>query len=1279
MKHNSIRNFIVQILQNTMYLKTTCACIGTILLLAACQNELQHGSDGMPPLYPAPKSIVMNTEEGFVINPVTGDTIQPILNSMGVPVVTGVPVPFTGRIIDPESVKKPEEMPAGELLTVSTGQNAYQIKEPLPSYPVDKSAQNTFTPGLDSSSSVLINSTGDTVTTGVAMAISGRSVPCSHPRPVQAMPLQMKDNSSINIKYLDVEQGMNSSHILSIMEDNHGNLWFGTGAGGASMYNGVSFTHFTENEGLSNNIVWSALEDSRGNLWFGTYGGGVCMYDGKCFIHYTEREGLSDNRIRTILEDSRGDLWFGTFNGGVIRYTNDTATHFSEKEGLCSNKVRSILEDSHGNLWFGTYGGGACMFDGKVFTYYTENEGLSNNYVLTLTEDSQGRIWFGTEGGGANMYDGEAFMHLTEKEGLSSNYVNAIFEDSRGNLWFGTEYGGVNMYDGKSLTYITEDEGLSNNNINTIFEDSKGNLWFGTEYGGVSMYKDGFFKHFTGLQSSGDQRIRSILEDHNGNLWMGMWNGGVVRYNGRTIAHFAENKGINNYHVLSIIEDSRGDLWFGTEHGGAVRYNGKTFMPITDKEGLSNNIVRSILEDSKGNLWFGTYRGGVVRYDGTTFTHFTEKEGLSNNYVVAILEDSRGNLWFGTYGGGVSLYNGKTITHFTEKEGLSSNVVWSLMEDSKGNIWFGTYGGGAMRYNGETITYYTEKEGLSNNIVQSVLEDHHSNIWISTEKGLSLLVSDPYGPNSRYHNPAIHTYGMQDGLKAMDFILNTALLDSKNRIWWGNSKSLIMLNMNDFKIPALPAEIRLCRIEINEKYIDYRQSNENDRKEMEFSGVAQFYNYPLDLELPFKNNNLTFHFSAIDWSAQEKVRYSYKMEGLKGNWSNPTPEPKAVYRSLPFGTYTFKVRAIGEAQIWSAPFMYTFTINPPWWLSWWMRIAYFLTALLIIYGFVRLRTVKIKERQKELESEVARAISLVSEQKEEIETQRDEVVKTNKALEDQKRELELTLNNLKMTQSQLIQSEKMASVGVLTAGIAHELNNPINFISGNVNPLSRDLEELFSLIEKYEETIKKHNLADSFRETDDLKKKMDYNFLIKEIVSLLEGIGEGAKRSGQIVKGLRSFSRLDEEKIQFYNIHEGIDSTLTLLHNKIKNKITVRKIYGDFEGLECYPGKLNQVFMNIITNSIQAMGDKGELIIQTISSGIGVKIIIKDNGKGMTPEVKKHIFEPFFTTKEVGKGTGLGLSISYGIIEQHKGNIDVISAPGKGTEFIISLPHKQTE
>jgi signal transduction histidine kinase len=314
--------------------------------------------------------------------------------------------------------------------------------------------------------------------------------------------------------------------------------------------------------------------------------------------------------------------------------------------------------------------------------------------------------------------------------------------------------------------------------------------------------------------------------------------------------------------------------------------------------------------------------------------------------------------------------------------------------------------------------------------------------------------------------------------------------------------------------------------------------------------------------------------------------------------------------------------------------------------------------------------IKLEEHQKELHE----VNTLLEDQKEALLKQKAEILSAKEESENQKQQLQFTLENLKLTQNQLVQSERMASVGQLTAGIAHELNNPINFISGNVNPLSRDVDEVFRILNKYDAIIQEKSLEKVFSDIESLKEKLDYKYLIKEIKDLLKGIREGAHRSGEIVKGLRSFSRLDEEEFTLANIHDGIDSTLILLYNKIKNRITVHKEYGDIPNIECLPSKLNQVFMNILTNSIQAIENNGEIFIKTVSSKIVIKIIIKDSGVGMSPEVKEHIFEPFYTTKEVGKGIGLGLSISYGIIEQHNGNIDVISEPGKGTEFIISLP-----
>lgn len=281
------------------------------------------------------------------------------------------------------------------------------------------------------------------------------------------------------------------------------------------------------------------------------------------------------------------------------------------------------------------------------------------------------------------------------------------------------------------------------------------------------------------------------------------------------------------------------------------------------------------------------------------------------------------------------------------------------------------------------------------------------------------------------------------------------------------------------------------------------------------------------------------------------------------------------------------------------------------------------------------------------------------------------------ALQANNTELQRTMQRLQQTQSQLVQSEKMASLGQLTAGIAHEINNPINFMASNVGPLKRDLVDLFAVLAQYEQLVHEHKLQTTFAGVDKLKQQLDYAFLVEEIDKLLEGIEEGARRTTEIVRGLRNFSRLNEEGQKLASINQGLDATLLMLKPQLKNRVEVIRDYQNFPDVFCYPGKLNQAFLNILSNASQAIKGEGKIFIKTSFDGEIVTISIKDTGEGMSAEVKQRIFEPFFTTKDVGEGTGLGLSITYGIIEDHDGNIEVYSEPGKGTEFVITLPARR--
>ncbi|NEO59501.1 MAG: HAMP domain-containing protein, partial [Moorea sp. SIO4G2] len=270
-------------------------------------------------------------------------------------------------------------------------------------------------------------------------------------------------------------------------------------------------------------------------------------------------------------------------------------------------------------------------------------------------------------------------------------------------------------------------------------------------------------------------------------------------------------------------------------------------------------------------------------------------------------------------------------------------------------------------------------------------------------------------------------------------------------------------------------------------------------------------------------------------------------------------------------------------------------------------------------------------------------------------------------------------HELQQTEIQLIQNEKMSSLGTMVAGIAHEMNNPINFIYGNLFFASDYIEDLLSLVELYQQYYPNPD-----PEIQNQLEEIDLEFLAQDLPKIIASMKGGAERIREIVLSMRNFSRLDEAKIKPVNIHEGIDNTLVLLSNRLKPGIEVIKQYGDLPLVDCYPAQLNQVFMSILENALDAIEHKSvescpspvfTIRIQTeLVDQNWVVIRIADNGPGIAAAIKDRIFDPFFTTKDPGKGTGLGLAISYQIITHHRGKIEVASEPGQGAEFVISLP-----
>ncbi len=318
---------------------------------------------------------------------------------------------------------------------------------------------------------------------------------------------------------------------------------------------------------------------------------------------------------------------------------------------------------------------------------------------------------------------------------------------------------------------------------------------------------------------------------------------------------------------------------------------------------------------------------------------------------------------------------------------------------------------------------------------------------------------------------------------------------------------------------------------------------------------------------------------------------------------------------------------------------------------------------------------KINVLRREKENSQAAALRMSQENERII---RDQNIMLERKVDERTHALQESNAHLKRTQTQLVNAEKMASLGQLTAGIAHEINNPINFITSNIQPLRRNISEILEVMEGYR-SLDAQQAAIQLKALKEREQQLGISESIEELDDIIGSISEGSSRTAEIVRGLRNFSRLDEDDLKETDIHEGLRNTLTLLAPQIREVVSIQQELGALPMIECFPGKVNQVLMNILTNSIQATqandtGRDPSITILTEVVDDHVAIEVRDNGMGMSEEVKAHMFDPFFTTKAVGEGTGLGLAIVYGIIEDHHGHITVESEVGQGTSIRILLP-----
>ncbi|MGN6801625.1 MAG: ATP-binding protein, partial [Ginsengibacter sp.] len=593
-----------------------------------------------------------------------------------------------------------------------------------------------------------------------------------------------------------------------------------------------------------------------------------------------------------------------------------------------------------------------------------------------------------------------------------------------------------------------------------------------------------------------------------------------------------------------------------------------------------------------------------------------------------------------------------------------------MMElDKYGRIWVGTDKGIYVADSkAGTVIHIGMNEGLSNEHVKSLLE-YNGSILAGTDYKVNIIRAP--APGDTVTKWKVSVLDNSEGLTRLNSTAwSTDAVTREGQFLWGDNGITIL---NNIRSAADSAAVNITGVNIMTKplnFIDYKslssvdtiwtadtfytgnnrvghEAGFADHNKFKWDSVRGPYNLPVNMRLPYNNNYLQFQFEQANLGRQDSVLYTYVLEGIDKNWSTPTLNTFTEnYLNLSPGNYTFKVSSKNVNGRWSQPASFSFTIMPPWYKTWWAYTIYVLIGLGLLRLYIVYRSRKLKRENKILEERVKHRTE----------------------------QLQKSLEDLKATQAQLIQSEKMASLGELTAGIAHEIQNPLNFVN-NFSEVNTELAD------ELKEELDKTNLSSDEKKT--LKEIAD------DIKNNQEKISFHGKRADSIVKGMLQHSRSSNGQKEPTNINNLADEYLRLAYHglRAKDKSFNATMETDFDE---NVGKVNvvaqdvgRVILNLITNAFYAVKaaklQKGNnyqptVIVSTNKADGKVFISVKDNGTGIPESVKNKIFQPFFTTKPTGEGTGLGLSLSYDIIKTHGGEIDVKSKEGEGTEFTIQLP-----
>ncbi len=1106
-------------------------------------------------------------------------------------------------------------------------------------------------------------------------------------------------------------RGLRNDYVTALFCDSKDRIWVGA-KGGLERYDPQTnrFVHYPMPSGhtvpVDQRAVQAIAESSDGTIWIGFENGLFAAPEGSGqLVAYRTILGnqarLKGRNVRAVLEDHAGQLWVGT-EAGLQCYEQESFK-FRTPSVSFGRGIRALMEQKNGMLWVGAEDGLAVLDETRTEVGFYRHESLagaslSDNTVHCLLEDKYGTVWVGT-GSGLNYYNPYLAQFNTTRltqvnpNDLANDEVWAITKGPGGALWLGAEGGLYALDDQMKLQGV-----YSGSGIKSI--DSRNGLPISS----IHIGKDGFF-------------------------WLGTFGEGLLRFDPGTGAFQIyragadEKNGLSSNVIRSVAGGPGNTLWLATSRGlnrfdkATGRCKRYSFHSATG-ENLRANSVRTIFQDSRQMLWVGT-EGGLVCFDYRvdTFQIFNHQPGdptsLSHDFVRTVFESSDSTIWVGTSGGlNRLLEHGEGFAHYRVKDGLPNDVVYAIEEDARAHLWLST-NKGIARFDPAKAHFqnYDTNDGLQGNEfnTQASYQDEQGVLYFGGIQGFNYF--HPARVRSNPNPPPVH-------ITSLEYVNRQANTPQRRTLASDDTVRLSYLDyLFTFHFTALNfTNPQKNRYQYKLEGFDANWNEAGNRRMATYTNVpGGRYTFrvraanntgvwtekpaavPVIIRPPFWQTSLFWAlailltgflvFGFIHLRTRSVRHRNAELEAIVADRTQLLERQKeaienseALFRSFyeesPLGIAFYEtvngitrcnrrlcdMLGYEEAEILGThlgEFTHPEDLTED-------------TDALIQAQSDRSKTIYYRDKRllhrEGYTVHVNTAASMLRRKTGEVDSM---IIMLTDVTEEK-----LAQEELRQTQTRLLQADKMASLGQLTAGVAHEINNPVNFIYSGIGGLRKNLDGLMQIVNQYESVQTAEEFTTVKLRLDALKKELDWDEMLEDIEGLMTAIREGAERTAEIVQSLQTFSRIEQSEMQLADIHEGLNSTLTILNKQIKDNISIIKDYDpNIPRIACYPGQLNQVFLNILINAIQAIGDRqGDIRIVTRKESGCLSILLEDNGPGIPAEIQSRIFEPFFTTKTVGQGTGLGLSISYGIIEKHYGKIDLTSEEGKGTAFRIWLP-----